>query len=186
MKRILALAAAFALSGNFALAAITADDLVRTYQDSGYIWIEVTTGVTQIKVEAIKEGQKIEVVYDIETGTALTTETSTLDPSIVVMPRVEVKVADDDEFAAEDLNDAEGEDDGISGVTDDEDDDDGVNGVTDDEGDDDGVSGVTDDESDGDNSGAGSNDDESDNDRSANDSGDDSSEDQGDDHGDDD
>ena len=50
MKRIFALAAAFALSGSMALAAITAEDVVKTYQDAGYVRIEVETGPTQIKL----------------------------------------------------------------------------------------------------------------------------------------
>ena len=173
MKRIFALAATFAFFFNHAFAAITASDLVQTYQDSGYTRIEVTTGATQFKVEAVKEGQKIEVIYDIETGNILRMETKTLDPSIVVTPGVSIKAGDVDDFNAEDLNDDEGDDDGISGVT---------NG----EGDDDSVSGVTDDESDGENNGNGSNDDESDSDSSGNDTGDDGSEDHGDDQGDDD
>ena len=84
MKRIFALAAAFALSGSIAFAAITADDVVKTYQDAGYTRIEVTTGPTQIKVEAIKEGQKIEVIYDKESGDVVKTETTTVDPSVVL------------------------------------------------------------------------------------------------------
>ena len=48
MKRIFALAAAFALSGSIAFAAITADDVVKTYQDAGYTRIEVTTGQGQV------------------------------------------------------------------------------------------------------------------------------------------
>jgi hypothetical protein len=48
--------------------AITADDIVTSYQAYGYSSIEVTTGVTQIKVEAVKDGTKLEVVYDIESG----------------------------------------------------------------------------------------------------------------------
>lgn len=105
MKRIFALAAAFAFSGSIAFAAITADDVVKTYQDAGYTRIEVTTGLTQIKVEAIKEGQKIEVIYDTETGDVVKTETSTLDPSVVVTPGVEVKTKDKDFVKGNDSDD---------------------------------------------------------------------------------
>lgn len=119
MKRIFALAAAIALSGSMAFAAITAEDVVKTYQDAGYVRIEVETGLTQIKVEAYKDGAKIEVIYDKETGAELKSESFALDPSVVVTPGVEMKTDDGDFLDGED--DGEDElDDGLEDESEDE------------------------------------------------------------------
>lgn len=73
MKKLL-LSAAFVLSAASAFAAVTANDLVTSYQADGFNAIEVTTGVTQIKVEAVKDGTKVEVIYDIASGAILKQE----------------------------------------------------------------------------------------------------------------
>ncbi|NBZ88245.1 PepSY domain-containing protein [Stagnihabitans tardus] len=73
MKKLL-LSAAFVLSAASAFAAVTANDLVASYQADGFNAIEVTTGITQIKVEAVKNGTKVEVVYDIASGSILKQE----------------------------------------------------------------------------------------------------------------
>jgi hypothetical protein len=75
--RVKLMAAAFILSGTMAFAAVTSDDLVAQYRADGYTWIEVKTGLTQIKVEAVKGSEKIEVIYDKETGAVLKRETET-------------------------------------------------------------------------------------------------------------
>lgn len=48
--------------------AITVADVVKTYQDQAYSGIEVKESPNQIKVEAIKDGTHVEVVYDKATG----------------------------------------------------------------------------------------------------------------------
>ena len=48
--------------------AITVADVVQTYQDAAYSAIEVKEGPNQIKVEGVKDGVKVEVVYDKATG----------------------------------------------------------------------------------------------------------------------
>lgn len=75
MKRLMLLSSAFFLSATMAMAEITADELVAAYQVKGYTRIEVTTGLTQIKVEAIMGKAKVEVVYDALTGAILHEET---------------------------------------------------------------------------------------------------------------
>lgn len=74
MKRFMFLTASFALSASMAMASISAGDLVAAYQAQGYARIEVTTGPTQIKVQAIKGSTKVEVVYDATTGAILRQE----------------------------------------------------------------------------------------------------------------
>lgn len=74
ITRNVILAAAFGLAAQSAQA-LTANQLAAQYQNNGYGYIEVRTGVSQIKVEAIKDGQKVEVIYDAATGAILKSET---------------------------------------------------------------------------------------------------------------
>lgn len=73
MKRFL-VSALFAGLSTTAQAAVTANDLVSAYQAQGYTAIEVVTGATQVKVEAVKNGTKVEVIYDIASGAILAQE----------------------------------------------------------------------------------------------------------------
>lgn len=91
MKRIFLIAALFALPAFTAQAQITTDQLVEAYKAKGYDSIEVTAGPTQIKVEAIMGGQKIEVIYDAETGDILKSETSAVEPGDDIRPGVSVR-----------------------------------------------------------------------------------------------
>ena len=74
---------------------IDAQTLVAAYQDSGFTRIEVETGITQIKVEAIRDGQKIEVIYDIATGAILKQETERARGDDL-RPGVEISFEDED------------------------------------------------------------------------------------------
>lgn len=122
--------AAFAFSASMAAAAITAEDVVKSYQEAAYTYIEVKDGPTQIKVEAIKEGVKVEAIYDKATGDVLSSESHTVSAGEAGLSGVEVnKVGDDmadqsgsdgtDDNATDDSND----DHGGSGADDDSDDD---------------------------------------------------------------
>jgi hypothetical protein len=78
MKKILLTTTVFAFAATMAAAAITSQDVVDELTAQDYTVTEVHTGATQIKVEAVKGDQKIEMVYDIETGSVLRSETQTL------------------------------------------------------------------------------------------------------------
>jgi hypothetical protein len=75
MKRLMLLSTALIFSATLSMAAVTADELVTAYQADGYTKIEVKTGLTQIKVEAVKGTTKVEVIYDAATGAILDQET---------------------------------------------------------------------------------------------------------------
>lgn len=75
MKRLMLLSTALIFSASMSFAAVTADSLVTAYQAEGYTRIEVKTGLTQIKVEAVKGTTKVEVIYDAATGAILKEET---------------------------------------------------------------------------------------------------------------
>lgn len=116
MKRIFLIAALFALPTTTALAAIDTDGLIAGYQSEGYTTIEVTRGTTQTKVEAIRGTEKLEVVYDNETGATLKSELGAPEADDDILPGVTVRDRARD-FVG---NDDEDED----GVSDDDDSDD--------------------------------------------------------------
>lgn len=115
MKRIFLIAALFALPTTTALAAIDTDGLIAGYQAEGYTTIEVTRGTTQTKVEAIRGTEKLEVVYDNETGATLKSELGAPEADDDILPGVTVR------DRARDFVRTDDED----GVSDDDEDDDG-------------------------------------------------------------
>jgi phosphopantothenoylcysteine synthetase/decarboxylase len=131
--------------------AITTDDVIASYQAEGYERIEIKQGPTQIKVEAIRGTEKVETIYDTETGEVLKSEMETVEEGENVTPGVSVRLRDEDFLDADDLDEDDDEDD------DDEDDDDGDDDDDDDDGDDD-------DDDDDDNSGHGGGDNDGDDD----------------------
>lgn len=118
MKTLLITTAALTFTAGMALADITASQLVTAYQAQGYTAIEVTTGPSQIKVEAVLDRTKVEAIYDIATGTILKQEQQRARRS-EAMGLVEVKATTKDFLAAghndgrddaEDVNDDHGTD----------------------------------------------------------------------------
>jgi hypothetical protein len=76
-KTILTLAFGLMLSGQGAFA-LTADEVVNDLRDQGYTRTEVRVGPSQIKVEAIRGTEKLEVIYDKTTGAVLKSEVATV------------------------------------------------------------------------------------------------------------
>ncbi len=115
MKRIFLIAALFALPATTALAAIDTDSLIAGYQAEGYTTIEVTRGTTQTKIEAIRGTEKIEVVYDNETGATLKSESGVPEADDDILPGVTVRDRPRDFVRADDedgVSDDDGDDDG--------------------------------------------------------------------------
>ena len=69
---------ALVLSSTMAFAALTTETVVADLQGQGYTRVEVKTGPTQTKFEAIKGSEKLEVIYDNASGNVLKTETGTV------------------------------------------------------------------------------------------------------------
>ncbi len=65
--------AALAFSASMAQA-ITVADVVDSYQNAAYSAIEVKESPNQIKVEAVKDGMRVEVVYDKVSGDVIKRE----------------------------------------------------------------------------------------------------------------
>lgn len=113
--KLMMFTAATALMANVAYAAIDAQALADSYLAKGYTFVEVKTGPTQTKVEAIKGETEIEVVYLNETGKILSTETQAADDDEIGREGVEIDTSDED---FDDVNDEDDDED------DDEDEDD--------------------------------------------------------------
>ena len=107
MKRFLMMTAAMFVA-TAATAAITPESVVDTFKADGYGSIEVKVGVSQIKAEAIKDGVKVEVVYDKETGAILKQESEAA--AGAATGGVEIKFEDRD-FVRGDKADDDGVDD---------------------------------------------------------------------------
>lgn len=137
MKRTLLCTAAFIFAGHMAFAAITADSVVTDLLADGYTRIEVKQGPTQIKVEAIRGTEKLEIVYDIESGAILKQEVETVRPGENTAPGVRIRDRDEDFVDGDDDNNDEDEnDDDDNDDNDDDNDDDNGSDDDNDDGDD--------------------------------------------------
>ena len=115
MKRIFAIAAMFALPASVGFAAIDTDGLISRFQGDGYTTIEVTRGINETKVEAIRNNEKVEVVYDNATGSVLETEFGTPDADDDIRPGVTVRDRNRD-FVRDDDDRDDDQDDGADGA----------------------------------------------------------------------
>ncbi|MCU0900609.1 MAG: PepSY domain-containing protein [Cypionkella sp.] len=78
------------IAGSAALA-LTPEQVVSDLQAQGYTRVEVRIGPTQMKVEAIRGTEKLEVIYDRSTGSVLKTERERVEPDDSTTPGVSVR-----------------------------------------------------------------------------------------------
>lgn len=121
VKRNLLLAAAFLASTQMA-SALTIAELTSQYQADGYSYIEAREGVSQYKIEAIRDGVKVEVIYDAVTGQILETSSYNVGTIGSSDPGVQVRKVNRD-FV--DGDDDSNDDDGIDDDSNDDNDDNG-------------------------------------------------------------
>ncbi|WP_424176854.1 PepSY domain-containing protein [Yoonia sp. TsM2_T14_4] len=137
-KFLLSTTAAIALASNALYAQSITDQIVSQLQAQGYESIEIENGQTQIKVEAILNGRKLEVVYDALTGVILKEEVSTADDDDTLRRGVRISSSDDDFLDDdEDDNDDDDHDDDEDEDDNDDNDDDDTDSDRDDEDDND-------------------------------------------------
>lgn len=113
-SKLLMAGSALLFSATMAFGAITSDELAAQFTADGYSYITIKTGLTQIKVEAVKNGTFYEVVYDIETGATIDTSTHAIGPIDTPDPGVIVKTVTrdfEDDHGGDD--DSVGDDDGL-------------------------------------------------------------------------
>jgi hypothetical protein len=112
MPKLKLLATALILSAGAAYAAVTPEQIAAGYTAQGYTRVEIKTGPTQMKVEAIRGTEKLEVIIDTATGAVLKTETEAVGafentrPGVSVRDRnrdfLRVASSDDDDNSADD------------------------------------------------------------------------------------
>lgn len=155
---LLGLSTAITLFAGAAFAAIDGTQLANDYLAKGYDFVEVKVGPTQTKVEAIKDGIKVEVIYDNATLAILKQEREAADSDDAGRTGLQVRTVSRD-FEDDDDGDrrrGRGGRDDDNDDDDDDDDDDRGRGSDDDDGDDDddnsghGSGGDDDDDDDGD------------------------------------
>jgi len=155
-KTLFPLTTAALLMGSVAIADPFAEAVVKNLQDLGYDYIEVKRGQSQLKAEAVRGDQKLEVVYDLATGQIISREDEWADDDYVGRSGVEIRTENRD-FLDDDDDSGRGSDD------DDDNDDDSGRG-SDDRDDDDDDSGADDRDDDDDDSGSDDSDDDDDDD----------------------
>lgn len=170
MKRYsFALAAAMLFAGSAVFAEATSNPVVgkfvTDYRAEGYTRFEVRSGLTQVKIEAFRGTEKVEVILDKTTGEVLKTETETAGLFDGTKSGVFIRERDRD-FLRSDSDDDSNDDD--------EDGDDSDDDSSDDDSDDNsGGSDDSDDDSNDDNGGDRNGSDDSNDDDSSGDNGDD-------------
>lgn len=155
MRKTLTLATAFALSSAAVQADQFTDAVLAKFQARDFDFIEIKEGRTQLKVEAIRGTQKLEVIYDRATGAILKQEQERADADEIGRVGVAfdrrnrdfldgddlARNSDDDDVddhrsGRDDNDDSSDDDDRRSGRDDDDDDRSGHGGGDDDEDDD--------------------------------------------------
>lgn len=91
MKKLTALTAGLLMMATTTFAQVTPQALATDYQAQGYTRVEIKTGPTQIKVEAIRGTTKTEVIYDKATGAVLKSETEAVDGDDNTRPGVSIR-----------------------------------------------------------------------------------------------
>jgi hypothetical protein len=91
MKRLFTATTALVLLAGAAQAAITARSVADALIADGYTRVEVKVGPTQMKVEAIRGTEKVETVYNIETGAVIKSETEAVDNDDNTRPGVSIR-----------------------------------------------------------------------------------------------
>lgn len=119
---------------------VLAEQLLAEYRAEGFSYIEIERGPSQIKVEAIRDGEETEVVYDISSGAVLQTETESADAEDMEATGYEISTQSTDFLNADGTeidDDDDDEDDADEDEDEDEDDeDDGDDDEDDTDGDD--------------------------------------------------
>ena len=124
--RLILLAAALSLTGGAAFA-LTAQDIINTLSSQGYTRIELKTGPTQTKVEAIRGAEKLEVIYDNASGNTLKSEVQAVEPGEDIAPGVSIRDRKHEFLNAHDGDDVNEDDGDNNNDSNDDNDNDGDN-----------------------------------------------------------
>lgn len=91
MKSLLATTSiALVLTAGAAKAETIANQVINQLSAEGYTRIEVKNGLTQVKVEAIRYGYQLEIIYDAATGAILKQEVEPVESGDDTAPGISV------------------------------------------------------------------------------------------------
>ena len=107
---LLSTTAALALATSPVFAQSATDQIVADLQSQGFTYVEVKEGPSQIKAEAVRDGTKLEVVYDSATGEILKQETEAAEGDYATRTGVEVDSDDEDFLDDDDMDEAADDD----------------------------------------------------------------------------
>lgn len=96
MKKTLISAVVATVASTMAMAQSATDQIIDDLSSQGFQRIEIDNGIGQIKVEAIRGAQKLEVVYDRASGNILKQEVERVDADDDTRPGVEIRNRDRD------------------------------------------------------------------------------------------
>ncbi|MEO9575494.1 MAG: PepSY domain-containing protein [Tateyamaria sp.] len=113
------------------------DRVVETLRQQGFETVEIKNGLTQTKLESVRDITKLEVVYDRETGEILKQGTERFVGTFVEGQPIEIGTRDSDFLDDDDDEDDDDGDDDDEDYDDDDDDDHDSDDREDDDGDDD-------------------------------------------------
>lgn len=111
MHRSLKLAVAFSIWAGVAQADAFTDAIVTNLQDLGYEFIEIQSGISQVKVEATRGTDKLEVIYDRVTGAILKQENEQAEAEDIGRSGVKIRNRDRDFLRDSDDDDRDDDDD---------------------------------------------------------------------------
>ncbi|MGJ8602950.1 MAG: hypothetical protein ACSHXH_02410 [Marivita sp.] len=94
MKKTVMTAVFATLTGTMVFAQSATDQIVNDLKGQGFDRIEIDNGIDQIKAEAIRGTQKLEVVYDRVTGNILKQEVERVDSDDDTRPGIEIRNRD--------------------------------------------------------------------------------------------
>ena len=94
MKKTVMTAVFATFTGTMVLAQSATDQIINDLTGQGFDRIEIDNGIDQIKAEAIRGTQKLEVVYDRATGNILKQEVERVDSDDDTRPGIEIRNRD--------------------------------------------------------------------------------------------
>ncbi len=110
-RKIALLTMSLAFVGHAAFS-LTTNEVVSDLQGQGYTRVEVKVGPTQMKVEAIRGSEKLEIIYDTVSGRVLKSETEQVGAGENTAPGVSVRERGEDFVEVRSSSDDDGSDDG--------------------------------------------------------------------------
>jgi len=100
MKKTIATASLMMGVSTFAMAQTVSEQVISQLRGEGFTYFEVKNGPTQVKIEAIRGNEEVEVIYDLATGALLKQEMGRAGADEQGLSGIETDQEDEDFVAA--------------------------------------------------------------------------------------